>query len=99
MIKKTEINFELFFKIVGGKCCIKDEIRRKFWGLPDPYGPFEPPSICSQFDDSQNQHYNADLAERENLFDKMDYYDDTCYGQRGFGRNVDRLCNSLVTGY
>ena len=54
VIKKTEINFELFFKIVGGKCCIKDEIRRKFWGLADPYGPFEPPSICSPFDDNQN---------------------------------------------
>ena len=80
MIKKTEINFEFFFKIVGGKCCIKDEIRRKFWGCADAHGPFEPPSICAQFDAEQDKHYNAGLEPRTNLFDKMDYYEDTCYG-------------------
>ena len=102
VIKKTEINFELFFKIVGGKCCIKDEIRRKFWGFTDPEpGPYEPNSICEEFTDKQNNYYNSGkkLEPRESLFENMDYYEDTCYGQRGFGRNVDRLCNSLINGY
>ena len=62
VIKKTEINYELFFKTLGGKCCIKDEIRRKFWGLDipdpkvksknfDPHAPAEPESICSVFNE------------------------------------------------
>jgi len=36
---------------------------------------------------------------RSELFNDMGYYDDTCFGQRGFGRNVDRLCNTLIKCY
>ena len=33
------------------------------------------------------------------MFENIDYYDDTLPGQRGFGRNLDRLCNQLVKAY
>ena len=59
----------------------------------------EPPSICSEFNEKQKEHYIEGLDPRSELFNDMGYYDDTCLGQRGFGRNVDRLCNSLINGY
>ena len=80
VIKKTDINYELFFKIIGGKSCIKEEIRRKFLGYPEPLGHLEPDSIVKVFTEEQNEYFNEGLDERLNLFDKMDYYDDTCLG-------------------
>lgn len=56
LIKKTDINYELFFKVIGGKSVIKDEIRRKFWlcnGPKDKPHPMEPSSICAPFNEEQ----------------------------------------------
>ena len=52
VVKKTDINYELFFKVIGGKSVIKDEIRRKFWcmnGPKDKPHPMEPSSICAPY--------------------------------------------------
>ena len=29
----------------------------------------------------------------------VEYFEDTCHGQRGFERNEDRLCNALIQHY
>ena len=102
LIKKTDINYELFFKVIGGKSCIKDEIRRKFWMMTDSKNkphPMEPSSICAHFDEKQREYYNEGYIDRTELLYDMDYYHDTCHGQRGFERNEERLCNRLIEFY
>ena len=46
------------------------------------------------------QYYAPEeLQDRSFLYENIDYYDDVLPGQRGFGRNVDRLCNQLINYY
>jgi Ca2+-binding EF-hand superfamily protein len=44
-INREEINFEGYHKLVTSSC-LRNEIRRKFWALAEPYEPNEPHSIC-----------------------------------------------------
>ena len=61
----------------------------------------EPDSICRPMEGEQLMaYYSAEqLEDRSFLFENIDYYDDVLPGQRGFGRNLDRLCNQLVKYY
>ena len=33
------------------------------------------------------------------MYENVDYYEDVMSGQRGFGRNIDRLSNQLINFY
>ena len=33
------------------------------------------------------------------MYENIDYYEDVMPGQRGFGRNIDRLSNQLINFY
>ena len=46
-LNRIEIDFEGYHKMVTSSC-IRNEIRRKFWGINEPYEPHEPQSICEQ---------------------------------------------------
>ena len=39
------------------------------------------------------------MQDRSFLFENIDYYEDILPGQRGFGRNIDRLSNQLINFY
>lgn len=39
------------------------------------------------------------MENRDYLYENIDYYDDVMPGQRGFGKNMDRLCNQLINFY
>ena len=45
-VNRIEIGFEGYHKLVTSSC-IRNEIRRKFWGIEEPREPLEPDSICS----------------------------------------------------
>ena len=51
-INRVEINFEGYHKLVTSSC-IRNEIRRKFWGIVEPYEPNEPQSICETLSEEQ----------------------------------------------
>ena len=99
---RIDIDFEGYRKLVTSSC-LQSEIRRKFWGLdlPKSYDPNEPRSICQTLREDQLSTYYApgQLADRSFLYENIDYYDDVIPGQRGFGRNVDRLSNQLINFY
>lgn len=99
-VNRIDISFELFQKIVVFSC-IRSEIRHKFCGVKEKTDPIEPHSICAVLNDAQYAHYYEakKLQDRDELFHEIDYYDDVCPGQRGFGRNLDRLCNQLIEFY
>ena len=44
-INRIEINFEGYHKLVTSSC-IRNDIRRKFWGIDEPREALEPDSIC-----------------------------------------------------
>ena len=96
---RIDIDFEGYRKLVPTSV-LQSEIRRKFWKL-DAAEANEPSSICTPLTKSQLQaHYTAEeLQDRSFLYQNIDYYDDVLPGQRGFGRNVDRLCNQLINFY
>ena len=93
-VDRIEVNFESYHKIVISSC-IRNEIRRKFWGLPEPQEPNEPYSITETLTLEQLAiYYTAEqMADRTFLYENIDYYEDVLPGQRGFGRNIDRLSN------
>ena len=93
-LNRIDINFEGYHKIIPSSC-IRDEIRRKFWHMAEPLEDFEPDSICSPLTQEQIAHYftEGQLEDRTHLYNNIDYYDNVLPGQRGFGRNVDRLSN------
>ena len=97
---RIDIDFEGYRKLVTSSC-LQSEIRRKFWGLPDSYDPNEPHSICETLRNQQLSIYytESQLVDRSFLYENIDYYDDVIPGQRGFGRNVDRLSNQLINFY
>lgn len=99
-MNRIEIGFEGYHKLVTTSC-IRNEIRRKFWGIEEPYEPNEPKSICSVLNPEQLAFYftEAQLRDRSFLYENIDYYEDVLPGQRGFGRNIDRLSNQLISFY
>ena len=42
---RVEVDFEYFHKFYTSSC-IRNEIRRKFWNINEPYEPNEPHSMC-----------------------------------------------------
>ena len=99
-VNRVDISFDLYQKICVFSV-IKNEIRRKFWGIKDKKDPLEPHSICAPMNDEQYDHFfgSKKITVKPELFKDIDYYDDVCPGQRGFGRNIDRLCNQLISFY
>ena len=99
-VHRVDINFEGYHKLHASSN-LQFEIRRKFWGLKDPYEALEPPSICDTLDARQLLHYytEAQLEDRSFMYENIDYYEDVMSGQRGFGRNIDRLSNHLINFY
>ena len=99
-VNRVDISFDLYQKICVFSV-IKSEIRRKFFGIQDKKDPMEPHSICTVMNDEQFEHFfgSKKITFKPELFQKIDYYDDVCPGQRGFGRNIDRLCNKLIKFY
>jgi len=53
---RIEIDFETYHKLVT-ESCIRNEIRRKFWLINEPFEPYEPHSICEPLTDQQLPHY------------------------------------------
>ena len=51
--------------------------------------------------EEQLAHYYTEeqLADRSFLYENIEYYEDVLPGQRGFGRNIDRLSNNLINFY
>ena len=80
-LNRIDINFEGYHKLVTSSC-IRNEIRRKFWNLPEPLEPNEPDSICAPLTQEQIAHYYTpkQLADRSHLYDNIDYYDDVLPG-------------------
>jgi len=46
-LNRVEVDFENYYKLMTSSC-IKNEIRRKFWGIAEPFEPNEPQSCCEQ---------------------------------------------------
>ena len=97
-LNRVDINFEGYHKLMPSSC-IRNEIRRKFWGIAEPYEPNEPHSICETLTNDQLDIYYTEeqLGDRfglpQNMFEKLDEYENELPGQRGYGRNIDRLSN------
>ena len=93
-VNRIEISFEGYNKLLPSSC-IRNEIRRKFWNINEPYEPNEPGSICQELDRVQLAAYYTEeqKADRSYMLENIDYYEDNLPGQRGFGRNLDRLTN------
>lgn len=91
---RIDIDFEGYRKLVPTSC-LQGEIRRKFWNIQDAKDTIEPDSICSTLSQDQLAKYytEEEMRDRSFLYENLDYYDDVLPGQRGFGRNVDRLSN------
>ena len=99
-LNRIDINFEGYHKIIPSSC-IRNEIRRKFWHMNEPLEELEPDSICAPLTKEQIAHYFTprQLVDRKHLYNNIDFYDNVLPGQRGFGRNVDRLSNQLINYY
>ena len=55
-LNRVDINFEGYHKLMPSSC-IRNEIRRKFWGIAEPYEPNEPHSICEALTSDQLDIY------------------------------------------
>ena len=55
-LNRVDINFEGYHKLMPSSC-IRNEIRRKFWGIAEPYEPNEPHSICETLTSDQLDIY------------------------------------------
>ena len=80
-VNRIEIGFEGYHKLVTSSC-IRNEIRRKFWGIEEPREPHEPDSICSTLTEEQLAIYYTEeqLQDRSFLYENIDYYEDVLPG-------------------
>lgn len=46
-LNRIEVDYESYHKLMTSSC-IRNEIRRKFWNISEPFEPEEPSSICEQ---------------------------------------------------
>lgn len=80
-LNRVEIDFESYHKLLTSSV-IRNEIRRKFWGIAEPYEPQEPHSICQPMEGHQLTHYfnEEQLEDKSFLYESLDYYDDVLPG-------------------
>ena len=55
-LNRIEIDYENYHKLLTSSC-IRNEIRRKFWGINEPFEPHEPDSICRTLEGEQLRAY------------------------------------------
>ena len=76
-------------------------MRKCFLDIHEKLEPGMPESIFQPLTPEQIKvFYREDiLPNRDSILVNLDYYDDSCPGQRGYGRNLDRLKNQLHQYY